>query len=176
VNAKSYLPIDTTPASDRYEVERAWITAAHLIAVVTISGSTGTRCGYVGVPDDNQLFGCSYYEPLPLPLITQDQADSVKIGKKGVMIAITAGVNGDPDEHGNTHVRRSLDIVIDVHGGLTFSTNARNAGCPIKTNRATWWFGFDCNHADDDPAIQTTDYCIAECESMAAQLVALVQP
>ena len=76
---------------------------------------------------------------------------------------------------------------LDVHGGLTYAGMRKDG---------LWWFGYDCAHLGDaaDPdlmsdeyktfswsraltlggeTIKTLDFCVNECESMAAQLGAV---
>ena len=87
----------------------------------------------------------------------------------------------------------SLDLLINVHGGITYTEMNRNF-FPIYTEEETWFFGFDCAHLGDaqDPKlidtfrkqyyknnsifqdypedkIRTLDYCIDECNFMAKQ-------
>ena len=75
------------------------------------------------------------------------------------------------------------EVDLDVHGGLTYAGMRDDL----------WWFGYDCAHLGDarDPelmsdeyknvllgrnlnfdgdTIKTLDFCVNECESMAAQL------
>ena len=82
--------------------------------------------------------------------------------------------------YGEDYYADSGDIDIDVHGGLTFS------GQPVGIDHG-WWFGFDCAHLGDgviephseydlalsgDGPAKSLEFCEAECESMAAQIVA----
>lgn len=156
-------------------VEKQWVTAAGLEAVVLVMDWDGIdrhRCGYVKAPTG--LEGIGYSEQIPQ--IPQSLANSSTLGKKSPILLLTAGVDGDEE---NT-VRRSLDIVIDVHGGITFSGQPHN-------DFPGWWFGFDCAHAGDarikedpcwpnfpDDVVRTLDYVTAECESMARQLMLVV--
>jgi hypothetical protein len=144
-----------------YQVEKDWITAAGLRAVVIISRH---RCGYVGVAEDSCLFGKSYFKQIDE--ITTEQANSQELGKKSPILLFTATADGDSENS----IRRSLDIICDVHGGLTYSSsNAPDADYPVKSS--LHWFGFDCGHyGDTEPGGQALEYCIAECESLATQL------
>jgi hypothetical protein len=69
----------------------------------------------------------------------------------------------------------SLEALIEVHGGLTYSGPLFGEG--------DWWFGFDCNHAWDlipgfsllgitssEQAYRTIGYVIQEIISLASQL------
>jgi hypothetical protein len=155
--------IDTKPANDRYTVESAWITSTGLPAVITMSVSRGKRCGYVAVPRTSPLYGVDYSEQLPQ--ITKEMTESVTLGVKSPVLAITAGCGAD-DEHS---LRRSLDVIIDVHGGLTYS--GYGAGYPITLDEECWWFGYDCaHHGDDHTGGQPNWYCRDQCERLADQL------
>lgn len=145
--------------------EKVWVTEADLLAVVMYVGGRH-RCGYVGVSKDHPLYGLSY--STPTALIKQEQVDSCAVGKKSPLLVLTATVNGDS---GGTEIRRSLDVLVDVHGGITYSDS--DAQYPIPSE--LWWFGFDCAHYDDkEEGGRSLEYCIAECESMAAQLQRIV--
>ncbi|MDR2880865.1 MAG: hypothetical protein LBV29_03050 [Azoarcus sp.] len=79
------------------------------------------------------------------------------------------------------HGKDYLDSDFDVHGGLTYANDAVG-NLPRASDE--WWFGFDCNHVQDgsdnpifnlvkDPnaPVRTLEYCEAECEKLAQQLV-----
>lgn len=50
---------------------------------------------------------------------------------------------------------------VDVHCGITYSDSYDDKGYCI---------GFDCAHYQDTIEVQTLEYCINECESLAKQL------
>ena len=50
---------------------------------------------------------------------------------------------------------------VDVHGGITYNNIYNGKGYCI---------GFDCAHYQDTIEVQTLEYCINECESLAKQL------
>lgn len=159
-----------------FQVERDWITAAGLRAVV-IMGDRGYRCGYVGVPVGHPLHGCDYSEPAECLAFPSGEP----IGKRGIIPLLCSDGEARPD------------VVFDVHGGLTFSGGRQDypvAGTDL------WWFGYDCAHCDDAPSPEyteaqrekypdkdfmwrvpydaehrTLEYCVAECESLARQMV-----
>ena len=141
------------------------------------------RCGYVGVDKSHPLFGVMYDQQTDK--ITREMVDRMTIGKRGAMIAITANVRADDDQS----LRRSPDILLDVHGGITFSSGNKsfNQYYPVKSD--LWWFGFDCGHCDDgiiEPSkidiewnlykgeVRSLEYVEAECESLASQLAMMV--
>ena len=162
-----------------FEVEKEWTTEAGLKAVVLCSVNQmltstwerkGHRCGYVGVPPSFSTYGKGYSEQLPE--IKQEDVDNIEIGNKSPCLILTAVCNSDiPGET----VRRSLDILINAHGGLTYAGGNDNYPIERKEGEEVWWFGFDCCHYDDIEEIggQTLEYCIAECESISSQLVSL---
>lgn len=164
-------------------VEKDWITRSGLRAVCTVGrrqdGTLRHRCGYVGVPTDNPLHGLHYGDESPL------LADAFARLKDTPMCEI---------EHSLSFSRMigmlfggfepRLDIVISVHGGITYSRGGD--GYPVKGDE--WWFGFDCNHCDDSPieygpgeivfrngVVRDLDYVVGECESMAEQLQGITQ-
>lgn len=160
-------------------VEKDWITEAGLRAVCLIidyNGRQSHRCGYVGIDKDHPLYGIDYSEQSER--ITQEMVNNLTIGKRGVIIALTASCNSEDDES----IRRSPDILFDVHGGLTYSGGS--ATYPVESD--LWWFGFDCNHCDDGNIetdlqwnfdrgpIRTLEYVTDECESLSRQLAQLI--
>jgi len=155
----------------RYNVEKSWITAAGLRAVVIMSvgRSEDHRCGYVAVTEGHPAFGKRYDEQLDC--ISQDAVNNSTLGDKSPILAFTAGCGSD-DEH--NLVRRSLDILLEVHGGLTYSSHEVGSEYPIPSE-GLWWFGFDCAHYNDIPSIggRTLEFCEEQCESLARQLVEL---
>ena len=38
---------------------------------------------------------------------------------------------------------------VDVHGGWTYSSSTTENNYPVKTNKDSWWVGFDCAHYMD---------------------------
>lgn len=155
-----------------YDVEKDWITSSGLRAVVimlTGRGEYNHRCGYVAVTADHPAYQKGYSEQLDC--IKQEQVNECKLGKKSPILILTAACISDDE---NKKVRRSIDILIDVHGGVTYSGG--NDEYPVPFNEG-WWFGFDTGHYGDIPAIggQSLEYCIDECESMASQLKGMVQ-
>lgn len=158
--------IDDVPANARYTVESSWITDAGLPAVIII-GSGGARCGYVAVPETSPLFGVKYNAQIPQ--ITKEMTEQATLGTKSPLLAFTASCGADDADS----LRRSLDIVIDVHGGLTYS--GTSDGYPVKLSEPGWWFGYDCAHSGDThTGGQSNWYCRKQCEDLAKQLAAFV--
>lgn len=157
-----------------YKIERDWITQAGLRAVVLISTdrTENHRCGYVAVDETHPAFNKGYSEQLDF--IPQEAANNSVIGNKSPILALTATCESD-DPYNS--VRRSLDIIIDVHGGLTYSSKEPGAEYPVPSE-GLWWFGYDCGHYNDNACIggQSLEYCVQQCELMARQLVELAVP
>lgn len=102
---------------------------------VVIFTSSGYRCGYVGVPRNNGLYGKEYTDFLDIPLSTiEDQP----IGKRGIMPLIFSAMDNDE--------KVRMDMFFDVHGSLTFSGDGHHK-YPVESD--LWWFGFDCGHYND---------------------------
>lgn len=98
-------------------------------------GPMGHLCGYVGVPEGHVLHGVSYSSP------SSALAEALKaMGSKPapdrfpVHLGLLAG-----------KLEASPEVVLDVHGGLTYSDNH----VPLDKPDGAWWFGFDCAHAGD---------------------------
>jgi len=162
-------------------LEKHWTTKAGLQAVVLIclhGQRKSHRCGYVAVPSEHPTYGKSYNQEIDC--ISQEAVNNTTLGDKSPMLLLTASViNGEATDR----VRRSLDCLIEVHGGITY--DGESGKYPIETTEKLWWFGFDCQHCDDghiepDPAgywnhghVWTLEECEEQCESMAQQLQAL---
>lgn len=145
-----------------YDVEKDWTTEAGFRAVV-IMVRDSHRCGYVGVPASHPLFGADYNRP---HAALTPPADDDCIGKRSPLALLC--VAGDESR------MQSPEIVFDVHGGITYSDKSDSYPVPSEL----WWFGFDCAHSGDRShggitgVMRSLDYCIDECESLAAQIVA----
>jgi hypothetical protein len=152
------------------------------IRCVVVGQSTGYRCGYCQVNRKHPFYGFSYHQNIPSLMNKLKELKDTKIGKRGIIPVICwDGTTVTPE------------ILIDVHGGITFSGDGKK-GYPVKSRG--WWFGFDCGHSRDkadlkimsqeqrdyyrenpeflwDGVIRTKEYVINECKSMARQLIAL---
>lgn len=162
------------------KIEKDWITEAELRGVVLITdGTRSSRCGYVEVPLGHPLHGVSYSDQIPA--ITSEMVEGTRVGKKSPILAVTANVDADDDDS----IRRSPDILLDCHGGLTYS-GAGADKYPVESKG--WWFGFDCLHSGDAPIGPLEDgaelfygggitrslgYVTLECERLARQIVTL---
>lgn len=149
-------------------VEADWVTNAGLRAVA-LWVNDSHRCGYVEVPKGHPLHGIDYHQEADC--LSDFNPEDEPIGKRGALILFTAGVDAADGE-----IRRSPDVVFDVHGGLTYS----GGGDGYPADGDGWWLGFDCAHAGDGTAggrftsggpIRSLEYVKDECESLAAQIV-----
>ena len=168
-----------------YEVKKDWTTSAGLRAVV-IMGRLGHHCGYVGVPKDNPLHGVGYSQATPALKLNINRSTE-KMSPAQVLCSTVKEL----DE------LNSPEYVFEVHGGLTYSGGKDTYPVPSDL----WWFGYDCGHGGDSPSpeyqeqqrqkypndvfmwrkdiystFRDIDYCIAECESLASQIVKATNP
>jgi hypothetical protein len=144
-----------------YQVEKDWVTKAGFRAVA-VRANSGHLCGYVGLPSGHLLYGKDYTEDQPCLEALYQKAMNSPVGKRG-SIAVMCATTG----------RKAVDIVFDVHGSVTYGSDGKGQ-YPITVERKLWWFGFDCNHYDDNPLKCNLEYVTAECESLAAQLKEVV--
>src|SRR5262245_28690487 len=97
---------------------------------------TGCLNGYVGIEQNNSLFGKNYNDKILVP-------DINKVNFNGNWIGLLAS---DANEVAAGII--SLDMYINVHYGLTYSDD--HCPCIDKTIfKKHWWFGFDTNHSGD---------------------------
>ena len=167
-----------------YIVEREFEHAGY--KCVVIFGAMGHRCGYVGVPRSNSLYGKDYLEHLE---IKKDDIGDREVS--GIFPLLGACL--DDDE------RIRIDAYFQCHGGITYAGGGENSKYPIQSD--LWWFGFDCGHAGDkydltyamqkfpnrkeeyrsrllienkylieDDVIRTEEYVAEECKKLAEQL------
>jgi len=137
----------------------------------------GHRCGYVEIPSGHPLFKKGYTDTIKIP--KSFDVDKEKIGKRGVMALFCMRAKMDKKNI-------SLDLLFDVHGGLTFSDFYKEFG-------KGWWLGFDCGHAGDakditimtkeckkwfkdsplcsDGIVRTGKYVETECKRLINQII-----
>lgn len=146
----------------------------------------GHRCGYVAVTPDNPLFKIDYSQDLKSPELLQE-INSSTIGKRSIVDLFCW--NGEDV---------TLSMLVNVHGGLTFSNMAYLTNYPTNQVDKVWYFGFDCAHYGDAPDVRTAikyftkekmeyllesekkypsqgtictlEYCEQECRNLADQL------
>lgn len=112
-----------------------------LICCVQRMGHSGNLNGYVAITKDHPLFGKLY-------------SDKIKVNEEpkfnGNYIGLLCAAFDDKKEE-NVY---SIDMALNVHGGITFS-RAELAGVDKELFGELWWFGFDTAHAGDLRPFQT---------------------
>jgi len=103
----------------------------------------GHRCGYVKIPKKHYLYGKSYYEQLNIKF---SEIAKQPTGKRN-FITFLCNSNLKPEDN------ISMDLLFDVHGGITFS----GKGTSAEFNKRGWWIGFDCAHSEDKPDYKLMD-------------------
>lgn len=149
---------------------------------VVLAVPMGHRCGYVGVRENNPLFGVKYSdesECLKKKLEEMLKQPIPENPSFGLMVSMLSGT-----------VESRPDVVLDVHGGITYSADGKG-DYPIKSEDI-WWFGFDCAHAGDgrdfeimdeahkkiyegfpsfhEDVVRSFGYVVSECKKLADQL------
>lgn len=99
---------------------------------ITTFTDMGFRCGYVGIPNESCFYGKKYTDYTNLD---REIIDDEPIGKRGIIAIVLDAMDN------NSKVR--MDMLFDVHGGLTFSGSNHPEDCGL------WWLGFDCGHYND---------------------------
>ena len=159
-----------------YKIESKFIHDGHECIVVFTA--VGHRCGYVSVAKNSLLYQKDYTTMLD----NQELLEFVKAqprGKRGIIPFLfwnSEDVN--------------LEILCDVHGGITYSGNLEH----IIGENKQWYFGFDCAHLGDGKdykalqkyfniteehngyhadIAQTKNYVIQECKTLATQLTTI---
>ncbi len=94
----------------------------------------GNLNGYVAVGKDNALFGKSYSEQILL--------DKEPVFNGNYMGLLSHSLDESKDN------LWSIDMAINVHGGITYSANSLY-GIEDGLLGELWWFGFDTAHAGD---------------------------
>lgn len=135
--------------------KKQWLDEETGLPCLIVRGPSGALCGYVGVGKSHPFFEKDYSTRIPVP-----DRSSIEI-KQFSMGAFLEAMRDD-DGHA------SLNCIINVHGGLTFSDHC----CPSPSGPGgichvveegeddnVWWLGFDCAHAGDVcPAYETIVY------------------
>jgi len=104
---------------------------------VVIFTDIGHRCGYVAVGPDHPLFGIDYSQDLKSKELLQEVSHST-LGKRGIIDVFCW--NGE---------ETILSLIVNVHGGLTYSSNKPTGKYPTLHINEEWYFGFDCAHYED---------------------------
>lgn len=137
----------------------------------------GHRCGYVQICSGHPLFKKGYSDKIKIP--KSFDVDKEKIGKRCPISIFCMNIKMDKKNI-------SLDLLFNVHGGLTFSDFYKELG-------KGWWLGFDCGHAGDakditimteeckgwfkdyplfsDDVVRTEEYVETECKRLIDQII-----
>lgn len=142
-------------------VERLWRSHGLDCAVLWVHGTH--RCGYVRVDSEHPWHGIRYDEPAPGSPPSPEVIDRFDLDEDLSIVAAFAYALSS--EEGRAESRRAPEFRVAVHGGLTFSGELVGEDVP-----GGWWFGFDCHHLDDTPAIWTEERAAQECARLAEQL------
>lgn len=151
----------------------------------------GAWCGYVGVGHDHPLFGLPYNHPLKLPMRWFERRKGLQ-GTGIIDLFLHAYSGKEIDE------ACPISLAFEVHGGVTWA----DGELPRGDGGDLWWFGFDCGHAGDlvprlapymrrihnslpeklrraaerfRDEYRDQQYVVSECQSLAAQLVAIAE-
>lgn len=96
-----------------------WVDAATGLDCLIVRNNGGALCGYVGVPEAHPLHGISYNEDTEALGAALDARKERPVGENPGMGVLLVMLGGE--------VKRSPDIVFEVHGGLTFSDHCHDA-------------------------------------------------
>ena len=163
-----------TISQERVHVPGEWdsepdereFTSHGLRCVVRRMTHSGHLCGYVGVTKTHPWYEKHYNVSVKASKELIERI--VNVEKIGVINLLCA----DRDVETGMF---DLCLLVDVHGGLTFSSMGKGTYLP----KGLWWFGFDCAHCDDlQPQLsfslggvyRTCEYVEGECVSLARQL------
>lgn len=108
-----------------------------LICCVQRMNWSGNLNGYVAVPKDHPFFGKSYNDHVIV-------GDINEIEFNGNYIGLLCHSLSEVSDTGLL----SLDLAIEVHGGLTYSRDYLQ-GIEDGVLSELWWFGFDTAHSGD---------------------------
>ena len=106
-----------------------------LICCILRMSFSGNLNGYVAVPKEHPFYGKSYSDKIEV-------LEDVKFNGNYIGLLISAF---DEERKENVY---SIDMALNVHGGVTFSNNCL-AGIDPDLFGDIWWFGFDTMHAGD---------------------------
>ena len=163
--------------------KRQFVDVATGLPCLIHRNHSGALCGYVGVTEGHPLFGQSYSTRVAKPVGFENRKATDTTPAIAVLIE---ALREDKDD------TISLELAIEVHGGLTYSGPCR----PVRKDGGgvchvpdpgepdnVWWFGFDCAHAGDampqynslhnfnrDDSYRDIDYVTRQCGALALQL------
>ena len=104
----------------------------------------GAWCGYVGIPSGHPFHGKSHSDRVPSP---SDLNERRLDDRTAIIPLFLAACKEDPCDG-----LVSLDLALDVHGGITYGAICGGSIChtpPAGETDERWWLGFDCGHCED---------------------------
>ncbi len=116
---------------------------------VVVMTRMGHRCGYVGITPMHRLHGAPDKHP------SKTSTGICKVNPSDPVGTIL--------EIGKTHA--SIGYAAGVHGGITYAKGG--ADYPIESDENLWWFGFDCDHAEDRQNPKSLEFCIKQCQILS---------
>lgn len=114
--------------------ELEWRDEATGLSCLIRRGHFGQLNGYVGVPPGHPYYGWHGTDEIPMPPGFLKRTPD--INKIGIFQLVSFAFSG-----GRKHNVVPLSLMLEVHGGLTFSGE--------RTNTGLWYFGFDAGHSGD---------------------------
>src|SRR4051794_33398699 len=129
--------------------KKQWRDAETGFACLVVRNPGGALCGYVGVEPSHPLYGVDYSTEIDL---TDERRKMLErpLGNGSPMLLLLAC--------GADEGKQRLDVLFDVHGGITFASGCQKSSDPSRgvchvpedgRPDDVWWFGFDCAHCDD---------------------------
>jgi hypothetical protein len=122
-----------------FTVENTWSSSAH--------ADHGWGNGYVAVPPSHPLYRKKYSNKVKVK-----NPDKIKFN--GNYLGLLSAWADDESDWIDDEKEESLlpiDLVINVHGGITFTESAKDMkNLPKRIPDHYWVFGFDTVHAGDD--------------------------
>lgn len=150
---------------------------------LVVRGPAGALCGYVGVSKGHPLYEVQYSDECPALAAALEKRKEQPLGETPGLMLMLGALMGD--------LSPRADVVLNVHGGLTFSGHCQEGGkichevCEGEDDNV-WWLGFDCAHSGDlspkykqnyaemmfgGEAYRDLDYVKREIAGLARQLV-----
>lgn len=99
--------------------KKQWLDEVTGLPCLIVRGPMGSWCGYVGIEPSHPLYGKKYSYCLPNNEQTKKMLDR-PFGNGGVIPFFLQALSENSDES------ISLDVLLDVHGGITFSDTCVN--------------------------------------------------